>query len=284
MKPRNFVALLNAPKAERLAVIAKGLELLAEHVGALRDDLVHMQEVGRSRSAAVIDGLASEEAAKMLILLDVVRMGWTDVEAVREQLKCLHNHLARGIYGKVVAGRPADLAEVRGYTESLRRSLYLDGPNDVDWIFRNSVDSEREENLYVDYVTYEGGSFWTTPATRTDLTSAAWPDMVSTVIDLALSLHRFGCTSEKGLKIIAKEWGGVAVEDDTHWSEIEAINKKILQQLDASGLCNNDLTQADVRLALEHWTFPLGGVDLTPIKVTVTELQDERDNWAANQW
>jgi hypothetical protein len=284
VKPRNFVALLNVPKAERLAVIAEGLELLAEHVGTLRDDLVHLQEAGRNRGAAVIDGLASEEAAKMLILLDVVRMGWTDMEAVREQLKCLHNHLARGIYGKVVAGRPADLAEVRRYTESLRRSLYLDGPNDVDWIFRNSVDSEREENLYVDYVTYEGGSFWTMPATRGDLTSAPWPDMVSMVIDLALALHRFGCTSETGLKIIAKEWDGVSVEDDTHWSEIEAINKRILQQLDAADLCSGDLTQADVRLALGQWTFPLGGVNLTPIKVTATELQNERDRWVASQW
>jgi hypothetical protein len=50
----------------------------------------------------------------------------------------------------VIAGRPADVAKVRGYADSLRRTLYLDGPNEVDRIFRNVVEAEREESLYAD--------------------------------------------------------------------------------------------------------------------------------------
>ncbi|MGW6721729.1 hypothetical protein [Streptomyces sp. NPDC054995] len=281
MKPRDLVAVLNVPKAERLVLIAQGLELLAEHVGTLRDDLIHLQEAGRSRGAAVIDGLASEEAAKMLILWDVVRMGWSDADAVRGQLRNFYNHLARGIYARLIAGRPADLAEVRRYAESLRRSLYLDGPNDVDWIFRNSVEADREESLYVDYVTSEGDSSWITPARLSDL---GLSPRTSMVIDLALALHRFGCTSKKGLEIIIKEWDGVSLDDDTHWVKVEAINKSILNKLYAAGLRSDDLTQADVRLAVGHWTFPLGGVDLSPIKVTKTELLAERERWVASQW
>ncbi|MFJ1594107.1 hypothetical protein ACIOD0_28245 [Kitasatospora albolonga] len=281
MKPRDLVAVLNVPKAERLVLIAQGLELLAEHVGTLRDDLIHLQEAGRSRGAAVIDGLASEEAAKMLILWDVVRMGWSDADAVRGQLRNFYNHLARGIYARLIAGRPADLAEVRRYAESLRRSLYLDGPNDVDWIFRNSVEADREESLYVDYVTSEGDSVWITPARLSDL---GLSPRTSMVIDLALALHRFGCTSKKGLEIITKEWDGVSLDDDTHWVKVEAINKSILNKLYAAGLCSDDLTQADVRLAVGHWIFPLGGVDLSPIKVTKTELLAERERWVASQW
>lgn len=280
MKPRDLVAVLNVPKAERLALIAEGLELLAEHVSTLRDDLIHLQESGRSRGAAVIDGLASEEAAKMLILLDVVRMGWSDTVAVRGQLRNFYNHLARGIYARLIAGRPADLAEVRRYAESLRRALYLDGPNDVDWIFRNSVEADREESLYVDYVTSEGDSAWITPARLSDLKLSSWPSMV---VDLALALHRLGCTSEKGLEIIAKEWAGFSLDDDTHWVKVEAINKRILNKLHAAGLCSDDLTRADIRLALEQWIFPLGGVDLSPIKVTKTELLAERERWVARQ-
>ncbi|MFI9569721.1 AbiV family abortive infection protein [Streptomyces rishiriensis] len=280
MKPRDLVAVLNVPKAERLTLIAEGLELLAEHVSTLRDDLIHLQEAGRSRGAAVIDGLASEEAAKMLILLDVVRMGWSDTVAVRGQLKNFYNHLARGIYARLIAGRPADLAEVRRYAESLRRELYLDGPNDVDWIFRNSVEADREESLYVDYVTSEGDSAWITPARLSDLKLSSWPSMV---VDLSLALHRLGCTSEKGLEIIAKEWDGFSLDDDTHWVKVEAINKRILNKLHAAGLCSDDLTRADIRLALEQWIFPLGGVDLSPIKVTKTELLAERERWVARQ-
>ncbi|MEK9518309.1 hypothetical protein MIU24_02660 [Streptomyces venezuelae] len=284
MKPRNFVALLNVPKAKRYVIVAEGLKLLSEHVATLRGDLVHLQEAGRHRSAPVIDGLASEEAAKILILLDVVRMGWTNDTAVRDQLRRLHQHLARGIYCKVVAGAPADLAEVRRYTESLRRSHYLDGPNDVDWIFRNSVDSDREEQLYVDYVTYENGSFWTTPATRNSQDSDLWPDRASLVIDLVLSLQRFGCMTEKGLEIIAKVWDGVAVADDTHWSEIQALNEQVLRSLGAADLYGHDLTNDDARLAMQHWTFPLSGIELAPIEVKASELQAERERWIANQW
>lgn len=281
MKPRDLVAVLNVPKAERLDLIAEGLKLLAEHVSTLRDDLIHLQEAGRSRGAAVIDGLASEEAAKMLILWDVVRMGWTDIDAVRGQLRIFYSHLARGIYARLVEGRPADLAEVRGYAESLRHSLYLDGPNDVDWIFRNRVEADREESLYVDYVTSEGDSAWITPARLSHLKLSSWPSMV---VDLALALHRFGCTSKEGLEIIAKEWEGVSLDDDTHWVKVEAINKSILEKLGTAGLYSNDLTQVDVRLALEQWIFPLGGVDFSPIKVTKTELLAERERWVASQW
>lgn len=216
----------------------------------------------------------------MLILLDVVRMGWSDTDAVRRQLKKIYNHLARGIYARLTAGRPADLAEVRCYAESLRRALYLDGPNDVDWIFRNSVEADREESLYVDYVTSEGDSAWITPAGLSDLKLSSWPSMV---VDLALALHRLGCTNKQGLEIISKEWDGFCLDDGTHWVKVEAVNKRILSKLHTAGLCSDDLTRADVRLALEHWIFPLGDVDLSPIKVTRNELQAERERWTARE-
>jgi hypothetical protein len=281
MKPRDIRALLTVPEAERLPLIAQGLELLAEHVDRLRDDLDYLQKAERPRGAAVIDGLASEEAAKMLILLDVVRMGWSDDKAVSQHLGYFNNHLARGIYAKVVHGSPADLAEVRGYVESLRRTLYLDGPNDVDWMFRNTVEAEREETLYVDYVTSEDDSFWITPATRSDATLIPGPTMV---IDLALALHRYGCTSEKGLRIIAEQWTDVALTDNTHWSIVDGINRKILGKLEAANLRSVDLTDHDVHLALDHWTFPLGNLDLRPIKVAKTELLTERERWLQSQW
>lgn len=255
--------------------------MLAEHVGTLRDDLTHLQEAQRSRGAAVIDGLASEEAAKILILLDIARMGWDDDPAVARQIKSIISHRVRGIYGRVIEGRPASFGEVRRYADSLRRSHYLDGPNDVDWIFRNVVEAEREESLYVDYVTSEGVSLWITPASGSELRLELWPSMV---IDLAIALHRLGCTSEVGLTIIADEWKSVPLEDSTHWSVVEGINTAIFDKLNAAGLCSDDLTPSDVRLAREHWTFPLGSLELSEIKVTQADLQARRAKWLADQW
>ncbi|MFF5575682.1 hypothetical protein [Streptomyces luteogriseus] len=280
MKPRNLAAILTLPKQQRLGVIAEGLQLLAEHVGTLRDDLTHLQEAQRSRGAAVIDGLASEEAAKILILMDVARMGWDDDSAVARQIKSIISHRVRGIYGRVIEGRPASFGEVRRYADSLRRSHYLDGPNDVDWIFRNVVEAEREESLYVDYVTSEGVSSWITPASGSELRLELWPSMV---IDLALALHRLGCTSEAGLTIIADEWKDVSLEDSTHWSVVEEINTAIFDKLNAAGLCSDDLTASDVRLAREHWIFPLGSLELSEIKVTQADLQAQREQWLADQ-
>ncbi|WP_030303010.1 hypothetical protein [Streptomyces katrae] len=72
--------------------------------------------------------------------------------------------------------------------------------------------------------------------------------------------------------------------DDTHWSEIQALNEQVLMQLGAADLYWQDLTKDDARLAVQHWTFPLSGIDLAPIEVKVPELQAERESWIANQW
>ena len=37
----------------------------------------------------------------------------------------------------------------------------------------------------------------------------------------------------------------------------------------------------DVTLVLDRWTFPLGGVELSEIRVTKEELRAERENWEA---
>jgi hypothetical protein len=121
MKARRLIQILNVPAARRLEVVADGLGLLADHVETLHGDLLHLVEHDRRRAAAVVDVLASEEAAKMIILPDLVRMGWQTARAVRRQIGRFYDHIARGIYARVVAGRPADLREVRGYVDTLRR-------------------------------------------------------------------------------------------------------------------------------------------------------------------
>jgi len=135
MEPRSLNRISNLPKARRLEVIAQGLDLLTEHVETLHDDLLHLVEENRRRAAAVVDALATEEAAKVIILLDLVRSGWADRDAVKRQIGRFYNHMARGLYARLTAGRPQDLNEIRGYADVLRRSRYLDGPNDVDWIW-----------------------------------------------------------------------------------------------------------------------------------------------------
>jgi hypothetical protein len=83
----------------------------------------------------------------VLILLDLVRLGWRDHSKVKAQISPFYDHLGRCIYVEVLESRPADFAEVRRMVEDMRQAYFLDGPNDVDWIFRNELLSSREEGL-----------------------------------------------------------------------------------------------------------------------------------------
>ena len=68
-----------------------------------------------------------------------------------------------------------------GYLESLRTELYLDGPNHVDWIFRNEVLSDREGTFYVDFVEAERDLMWLSPAQWEQLRISSTPSSVEIV-------------------------------------------------------------------------------------------------------
>jgi hypothetical protein len=257
---------------ERLDTIAEGLGLLAEHVATLREDVIHLGEADRPRGRAVLAAQSEEEAAKALILLDLVRMDWRDHKAVSRQIGRFYNHLARCIYVDAVQMRPADFREVRERVDWLRRSHYLDGPNDVDWIFRNQLIAEREDSLYVDYVHEEESDRWTTPARKEGVDFG----VDTGVQDLVGALHRMGCTSRTGLEIVAAAWTQQPIDDDTHWQDVVPVNRSIVEELAERGHALTDATADDARHVIGRWHFPLAGIDLKEIDVPLEQLEADR--------
>jgi AbiV family abortive infection protein len=266
------------PKPARLEVIAEGLGLLAEHVSKLRDDVHQLAEAQRPRGFAALAAQADEEAAKALILLDVVRMGWRDQDLVQRQVRRFYDHLARRIYAEVAEMRPATFGEVRELVDSMRPALYLDGPNDFDWIFRNQLLARREEQLYVDYVHDEDGDRWVTPAAYADIRFG----YSTPVLDLVVAASNVGLCSRHGLEVAATVWKGVAFDDSTHWVEVEARNREVLEQLEGRGLMLPQATPEDAWRVVDRWTFPLGALELEEMPVTLQELQAERERRLAN--
>jgi hypothetical protein len=169
MHPRALKRLLQLPRKERSPRISEGLGLLVEQVAVLDSDLSVLAKAERWRGLDILAAQADEEAAKALILLDFVRMDPGNQEASARQLGYFYNHLARSIYVEMVQMRPAEFAEVRGLVDMMRLSHYLDGPNDVDWIFRNPLLAKREESLYVDYIQEEDGDRGLRPLRMTAL-------------------------------------------------------------------------------------------------------------------
>lgn len=271
--------LMQLPAAKRLDAIAEGLELLVEHVTTLTKDLIYLTDGSRPRGALVLEAQAQEEAAKVLILLDLVRLGWRDPFKVKVQIARFYDHLSRCIYAEVSRMRPADLAEVRRIIEDMRQAYYLDGPNEVDWIFRNQLLSSREDDLYVDYVQYEDGAAWSTPAGRDVLVFG--PD--TAVQRLVIALHRLGVTSRRGLEVLADTWAGQVIDDATRWPVVARLNARVLAQLDNDGAGLPDATDADRRKVINQWMFPLHSLDLTEIDVKVKDLQEFRERHLAAQ-
>ena len=76
----------------------------------------------------------------------------------------VHQTGATPLYVEVADLRTATLSAVERYLAEARRSHYLDGPNDADWIFRNQALADREDVMYVDYQETDEGFRWHRPS------------------------------------------------------------------------------------------------------------------------
>ena len=260
------------PIPARLPIIVDGIDHLAEHVRSLQESIQFLTDHENSRGARILQSVVAEEAAKILILVDLVRAGSRDQSVVRRQLGYFSSHVPRGIYVHATSINPGTFREVREYIEMFRPARYLDGPNDADWIFRNRIESEREEAFYVDYVQDEDGHRWVTPAH--DSFASAWPSAL--MVKLVGSLHRLGLLTHAGLGLVGDEWSAHVVGDEFTWADNVARTQAIVSGAVEAGLVSPTATEADVRTVFDRWTFPLAGLDLSKRNVSDAELAAER--------
>jgi AbiV family abortive infection protein len=272
VKARALREVLSKPVPQRLPVIAEGLGLLVEHVETLRGTVDRLLKDGDPRGAAILDEVAVEEAAKVLVLLDLVRAGSKQQARAAQTVKHFYDHVARGIYAEVAMMRPADYAEVRRMVEGMRPSHYLDGPNGFDWIFRNPIETRREETFYVDYVKDDEGTRWVSPESNDRF--PRWGP--SPVINLVSAMRQSGLLSEQGLRLTQQEWQDVAVDDKLRWVDVRDRTVRIIDALGAAGLQEKDLTEAGLARVVEQWSFPLFDLDLRKRPVEQADLDDER--------
>lgn len=276
MKARAIGHLMQLSPQARLEAISGGLAKSAENVAALDGDIDLLCCSGRGRGLRMLAGQADEEAAKALILLDLVRTDRRDHEASGRVLGHFYDHLARCIYAEVTRMAPADFVEVRRMVASMRPSLYLDGPEGIEWILRNRLLAGREEGLYVDYVTDEDGERWVSPA-EDEAISFGGPSPV--LRELIGSLARLGAFDSRGLAILADTWEGVEVTDETRWPEVVARNRRLLGGLLDAGLAEA-ADEEDARRVIHGLTFPLSGLDLSELKVPLADLEALQERFA----
>jgi hypothetical protein len=148
--------------ADRLVFIAEGLPIIHNSAKGFWSASLGLRAM--PREAEVLAGFAKEEAAKILILMDVVRC---PAKLVATKLNMLidrfYEHLERLIYAQLAEWWFEDIARLRKGVEPLRKTHDLEG-SIGEFIVPNSTLYRRESKLYADVEAYEDGTpVWNAP-------------------------------------------------------------------------------------------------------------------------
>lgn len=276
--------LCQLPDASLFEEVATGIGHVVKVVGRLDAATHNLSEAGDHHAARILGNLAEEEAAKVLILLDAVRCPRKRQTERSRVLGYFHDHLAKGLYAKVCHWRPIDFAEVARGVEHERVQHYLDGPNDVDWIFPNRIIQSRVDDLYVGYVRDDseeaghGERYWTCPNNE-----RLFPYWTPQSISVTRALDQVGATTPTGLAIVAEVWRPVEVRPETRLDELERLNWRTIEVLEERGqlAAAPDDIFAVIR---DRWPFPLWPLDLRMKQVERESLREVRRRWTPADW
>ena len=250
--------------------ISEGISHIVENAVSLNMAAISLYEAEEFRASEILHSYAEEEAAKVLILIDLVRCPRNNQPERVETLECFYDHLAKIIYAKMCSYHINSFEEARQIIEIDRRPFYLDGPRDVDWIFPNSIKSARENLIYVDYVqdiTEENSSyFWNYPF-HSDLPRFGYFTPAS--VDVAQAICNVGASTPKGLAIIADIWRGFEPTPETSNEDLKNLKTSTLERLNEEGLYAS--YDSDGQEIMANWSFPLW-----PLKIRLQ--QEEKKN------
>lgn len=268
-------AFANFPDERLFQVLSEGIPLISENATGYDAAARELHQQGKHHASDLLLGFASEEAAKALILLDLVRCP-LDVPERAAQAKRFRGHLAKRIYAEM-ASYPSiwTFGEFERSVQMDCQPYYLDGPNEVDWIFRNKVLEEREQALYVDFtqgLTDETDAYeWRVPqGSRPRLLlfgsdEYRTPDCVKLVQDLLT----VGAFSADGLAVLANLWRDFRPEPESTRNQLWEQIGQTLDQLAVRGLGSSDAPAAE--RIIGHWQFPMWSIP-------VRELRGESDD------
>jgi hypothetical protein len=277
---KNAFRLTGIKREDRLAFFAEGLPMMLASARGFWNAAQQLED--SRREAEVLIGFAKEEAAKILIIMDIVRCPPQRVDGrIGEMLKWFYSHLARLLYAEAMGWNALDLFELRRYVNLDRRTHYLDG-HLSEYIFPNSQLYDRERRMYVDIEAYEDGiPHWSAPVGIDSLFPVREPPALLAVE----ALSAVGVFSEAGLGIVAEVWGDVEFkvteltvdENPRQFTISKGLIQVMLGKLIGAKLPREDAAQEHVRAIYSHWQMPMYDLDFQPIKVSAEELKAERE-------
>jgi hypothetical protein len=272
---RQAKRLCQLPDRKRLPFIAEGLPVILDSAEGFWEAAQQLQD--HPREAKVLESFAEEEAAKVLILMDVVRCPPKLVASKLNRLiGWFYDHLARLIYAEAVTWKPMHLAQLRDYVDRQRRGHYIEGYAG-EYIMPNWSVYERESSLYADVEAYQDDALgWSSPR---DPYSGNIPFHAFTppALGVAKAMQQLGLFTPKGLRATSEIWGGLEYRDKEDHHDGEKLTEQLLTRVHAEGLIQDTAQDAHVATLYREWQIPMYNLDFSLIPVTLAELEAEQE-------
>jgi len=257
---------------EFFATVSEGLGHIHEHATSIsKQSAVLAAAQANVTGVYILRMIAEEEAGKFLILMDAVRC---PRNRLSQHLPKFWHHLAKGIYSESVNWSAGSLRQLREIIEEHSKAFYLDGPNDVDWIFRNAILQQRDEAFYVDYVDTGDNHVWLSPVRYQEAPGASWGlDMQSASLDLIEAMTAAGMTTPRALAMIAARWRPIPITDDFGFRQNHETIAAVLDEMRSAGELRDQSDETRRRI-IEWWRFPMHSIDLGIVEVDQKELRE----------
>ncbi|MEJ6398517.1 hypothetical protein [Yoonia sp. 208BN28-4] len=281
---RRAHALANMTEQQQLDLIAEGLPVLMNSAGSLLDASNELSN--HPRSASMLRRHASEEVAKILILVDLVRCPASQRPSrVGKMTKWFYDHLARLIYVEAQSWKPMHASQLQEYINSHRRTHYLEG-SVGEYIMPNWEVYRRESGMYADIIGEEDGSFhWSDPQSTyrdpafNDLILGGRSEPRSWLICKAL--QDFGVFTRQGLDLTARAWNSVDFRETENHEDSKKLTYEMARALEKAKLFADTANEDQLGTLYHEWQLPMYRMDFSAIEVSLEDLKDERDR---NMW
>lgn len=280
MRPRAIRDLSQLSDSSLFVQVAEGLEHIVKNVQEFYADSERLAIQLRGPSCRILRTIAEEEAAKYLILIDAIRCQPQSSD-FGKQLGYFYSHLARGIYAHVAIGQSPTFDELRSWVDEERKSVFLDGPEGYEYIYRNRILDRRESMMYVDYEEHEDGHIWSVPRHHDEGLALTLRGVIPPSLATVLALHKGGFATPQGLGLLADKWRPVPMKDQITRSELRDLIRMTCEEADSQALPGTRNSKVTDRL-IHYWQYPMYSLDMKSIEVSVNELSDQRDaKWLA---
>lgn len=265
---------------ELFEIVSEGASHIVKNASRLDEAAKKLSGADDYHTSRILRHFASEEAAKVLVLLDVVRCPREKSQEKARTLECFSDHIGKAVYAQACEWRPANFQNVVSYVKKARAPYYLDGPSGHDWIFQNHIQESRENLLYVDYIrdiTEENEPrerYWAYPHDEQFTIDTIFDYYTPpSSVTLALALHSAKITTVSGLRVIAEIWRSFVPTPDTSISELTDRNLHTVNTLLERGVLDMNKLESSQHYTLSNWPFPLWSLPVGKERIKHTEQQ-----------